>query len=69
MSALRRTCEDDLGELPEVALFARGTSGNGLEALIVRPVYYELAELAIADGSDSPELWSDGACFPLGRAL
>ena len=38
----------------------------GLEALIARPVYYELAQLAIDEGSDPPGLWSDGAFFGLG---
>ena len=37
----------------------------GLDALIARPVYYELAELALAEGADPPGLWSDGAFFPL----
>ncbi|MEA3063798.1 MAG: uncharacterized protein QOJ27_226 [Sphingomonadales bacterium] len=36
----------------------------GLEALIARPVYYELAELALA-GGDPPGLWSGGAFFPM----
>lgn len=53
---------------PHPYLHVRGAIGNGLEALIVRPVYYELAELAIADGGDPPALWSDGARFPLGEA-
>jgi len=38
---------------------------SGLEALVARPVYYELAALALAEGADPPSLWSDGACFPL----
>ena len=38
---------------------------GGLEALIVRPVYYELAELALAEGQDPPGLWSDGAFFAM----
>jgi hypothetical protein len=38
---------------------------NGLEAELARPVYYELAELALA-GDDKPAgVWSDGAFFPL----
>jgi hypothetical protein len=37
----------------------------GLQALVARPVYYELAELAIAEGSDPPGLWSDGAFLAL----
>src|SRR4028118_2430750 len=38
---------------------------HGLEAEPARPVYYELAELAIAEGNDPPGLWSDGAFFAL----
>lgn len=37
----------------------------GLDALIARPVYYELAELAIAEGADPPGLWGQGLFFPL----
>lgn len=59
---------EPLSDGPHPYLHVRGTIGNGLEALIVRPVYYELAELAIAEGGDPPELWSDGACFPLAHA-
>ncbi len=35
----------------------------GLDARIARPVYYELAEIAL--GEDGTGLWSDGAFFPL----
>ena len=53
--------------------FAAGADGlhpyvevrAGLEALIARPVYYELAELALAEGAEPPGLWSDGAFFAL----
>ena len=38
---------------------------HGLEAEVSRPVYYELAELALAEGGDPPGLWSDGVFFPL----
>ncbi len=38
---------------------------DGLDALIARPVYYELAELAIAEGADPPGLWSRGTFFPM----
>jgi hypothetical protein len=38
---------------------------HGLEAELTRPVYYELAELALAEGNDPPGLWSDGAFFAL----
>lgn len=41
---------------------------RGLEALIARPVYYELANLALDDGADPPGLWSDGQFFPLDPA-
>ncbi len=51
---------------PRPYLHVRG----GLEALVARPVYYELAELALApdpdDGADdAPGVWSDGLFFPL----
>ncbi|MEA3030469.1 MAG: uncharacterized protein QOG13_1794 [Sphingomonadales bacterium] len=36
----------------------------GLDALVARPVYYELAELALGEGSDPAGLWSGGAFFP-----
>jgi len=39
---------------------------RGLEALVARPVYYELANLALAEGVEPPGLWSDGAFFPMG---
>ena len=38
---------------------------GGLEALIARSVYYELAEIALAEGGSPPGLWSEGAFFPL----
>jgi hypothetical protein len=38
---------------------------RGLEALIARPVYYELAELALAEGAEPAGLWSNGAFFPV----
>jgi hypothetical protein len=38
---------------------------HGLEAELARPVYYELAEIAIAEGNNPPGLWSDGAFFAL----
>ena len=45
-----------------------------LEALVLRPVYYELAELAVAPPAESGwpgdclGVWSHGAFFPLGAA-
>ena len=41
---------------------------GGLDALVARPVYYELAELALAEGMSPPGLWSDGAFFALDPA-
>ncbi len=37
----------------------------GLEALVARSVYYELAEIALVNGSEPPGVWSDGAFFAL----
>jgi hypothetical protein len=51
-------------EGPHPYLGVRG----GLEALVARPVYYELAELALAEGAEPPGLWSDGAFFPMAAA-
>jgi len=48
-----------LGSRPYLAVRA------GLEALIARPVYYELAEIALADDSVPPGVCSDGAFFAL----
>lgn len=49
------------GNGPHPYLAVRG----GLEALVARPVYYELAALAIAEDADPLGLWSDGAFFAL----
>ena len=46
---------------PRPYLHVRG----GLEALVARPVYYELAERAIADDGAAPGVWSDGAFFAI----
>ena len=37
----------------------------GLEAELSRPLYYELAEIALAEAHEPPGVWSDGAFFPL----
>ena len=42
---------------------------KGLDALVARPVYYELAEIALAEGADPPGVWSGGAFFPLEQAV
>jgi len=39
------------------------TVRGGLDALISRPVYYELVELALAEGHDPAGLWSAGTFF------
>lgn len=54
-----RLLEDEKGPSPRVLV------RHGLEAELERPVYYELAEIAIAEANDPPGLWSDGAFFPL----
>ncbi len=46
---------------PHPYLHVRG----GLEALVTRSVYYELAEMALEDGSNPPGVWSGGAFFPM----
>ena len=37
----------------------------GLDARIVRSVYYELAEIALAEEASPPGVWSGGTFFPL----
>lgn len=49
---------------PRPYLHVRG----GLEALVSRAVYYELAEIALGNGSDPAGVWSNGAFFPLEQA-
>jgi len=36
---------------------------RGLDALVARPVYYELAEIALSEGASPAGVWSDGAFF------
>lgn len=55
---LRISASDDG---PRPYLHVRG----GLQALVARPVYYELAELAIEGEGAQPGVWSEGAFFPL----
>jgi hypothetical protein len=38
---------------------------HGLEAELARPLYYELADIALAEGHDPPGVWSDGSFFEL----
>jgi hypothetical protein len=48
-------------EGPRPYLHVRG----GLEAMVARPVYYELAQIALGNGSEPPGVWSNGAFFAL----
>ncbi len=41
---------------------------RGLEALVARSVYYDLANIALAEGAEPPGLWSSGAFFALDSA-
>lgn len=54
-----RMMPSEHGAIPLVTVRA------GLEASLARPVYYELAELALINESDPPGLWSDGVFFSL----
>jgi hypothetical protein len=72
--AFRLNTGDLLTAGPEHALrFDTGDGGprpylhvrRGLDALIARTVYYELAEIALANGSTPPGVWSNGAFFAL----
>ena len=38
---------------------------GGLEALISRPLFYELAERALSGDDEPPGIWSGGAFFPI----
>ena len=38
---------------------------HGLEADLSRPIYYELAEIALAESHDPPGVWSEGRFFAL----
>ena len=55
----------DRGDGPHPYLHVRG----GLEALVSRAVYYDLAERALASDGDDPDsgagIWSDGVFFPI----
>jgi hypothetical protein len=54
--------QDDRGPRPYLGV------RNGLDALIARPLYYELADLAIATGGGAPGVWSNGAFFAMAAA-
>lgn len=54
-----RIVETESGPSPRILV------RHGLEAELTRPVYYELAELALEQDSERPGVWSSGAFFPL----
>ena len=56
-----RLVDSDSGPSPRVLV------RHGLEAELSRSLYYELAEIALAEGADPPGIWSDGTFFPLGE--
>ena len=51
--------DDGTGPSPRLAV------RHGLEALIARPLYYELADIALAEGHQPPGIWSKGSFFAL----
>ena len=51
--------EEEHGPQPRVLV------RHGLEATLARPLYYELAEIALAEAHDPPGVWSDGCFFQL----
>lgn len=42
---------------------------DGLWAKLARPVYYELAEIAIAESPEAPRVWSNGVAFHVGEPI
>jgi len=54
-----RVVQTDHGPSPRVLV------RHGLEAELTRSVYYELAELALAEDADTPGVWSNDAFFKL----
>jgi uncharacterized protein len=58
-----RVMETERGPSPRILV------RHGLEAELTRAVYYELAEIALAEAHDPRGVWSDDVFFPLeGRA-
>ena len=55
-----RVVETALGPSPRLEV------RHGLEAELTRSIYYELAEIALAEGHDPAGVWSRGAFFALG---
>lgn len=54
-----RIAQDEHGPSPRVLVRHR------LEAELSRAIYYELAEIALAEGGEPPGVWSGGAFFAL----
>lgn len=54
-----RLVADERGPSPRIGV------RFGLEAELTRPVYYELAEIALAEGHDPAGVWSQGHFFTL----
>lgn len=54
----------ETGQGPSPRMLVR----HGLEAELTRSLYYELAELALAEGGNPPGIWSGGTYFPLQAA-
>ena len=54
-------CLVDMGAGPSPRIQVR----HGLEAELTRPVYYELAEIALQEGCEPEGIWSDGVFFHL----
>jgi hypothetical protein len=42
---------------------------GGMEARLVRSLYYELADMALDEGANPPGVWSQGEFFVIGDAL
>ena len=57
-----RVVESQYGPSPRLAV------RHGLEAELSRPIFYELADTAIAEGRRPAGVWSDGEFFPLERS-
>jgi hypothetical protein len=51
--------ETDSGPSPRLSV------RQGLEAELTRSLYYELAEIALAEGGEPPGIWSNGTFFTL----
>ena len=66
---IRVALDEETGE-PSPYIMIKDAPGGGLEALIARPVFYQLVELAETreiNGEEVLGLWSHGQFFTLGR--